>query len=108
MPNVSELMEGLTSFQVGQTQSNKALGKNEYMMVVKMTRNTYKQMFLSLNIQDWNKPIEQSYDPELGVKNPYSKISCFVVHLYSMDLGTPPLYSVANRVARDMDLTLLR
>ena len=47
------------------------------------------------------------YDRELGILNPYSKVTCFILYLYSMELGSPPLYAELNRVARDMDLTHL-
>ena len=42
-------------------------------------------------------------NPELNQKDPYSKVSCLVVYLYSMELGDPPLYAEANRVARELD-----
>lgn len=48
-----------------------------------------------------------SYSDELGLQNPYSKITCFVLNLYSMELGVPPLYAELNRVTRDMDLSQL-
>ena len=35
-------------------------------------------------------------DPELGLWNPYSRISCFVLYLYSMELGSPPLFAELN------------
>ena len=82
--------------------------KNLVMKVIKRTRKTYKDMFNATKISNWDKPFEKSKDPELGVRNPYSKISCFVVQLYSMELGTPPLYAEVNRVARDMDFSLLK
>ena len=44
-------------------------------------------------------------DFELGIYNPYSKITCFLVFLYSMEFGTPPLYAELNRVARLMILS---
>lgn len=47
------------------------------------------------------------YDDELGLCNPYSKITCFILYLYSCEFGTPPLYAELNRVARDMDLDYL-
>ena len=31
-----------------------------------------------------------------------------ILYLYSLELGSPPLYAEANRVARDMDLTYLK
>lgn len=43
-------------------------------------------------------------DAELGLENPYGIITCFVLYLYSMEFGSPPLYSELNRVSRDMDL----
>lgn len=44
------------------------------------------------------------YD-ELCIQNPYSKIACFTLMLYSMEFGSPPLYAEVNRVCRDMDMT---
>ena len=46
-------------------------------------------------------------DAVLGITNPYSRVTCLVLYLYSMELGSPPLYSEVNRVARDMDLAYL-
>ena len=46
-------------------------------------------------------------DSELGLWNPYSKVTCFILYLYSMEFGSPPLYAELNRVAREMDLTHL-
>lgn len=48
---------------------------------------------------------EDQNDVVLGIDYPYSKVTCLILYLYSMELGTPPLYYEANRVARDMDLT---
>ena len=47
-------------------------------------------------------------DPIVGLLNPYSKATCFILYLYSMELGHPQLYAEANRVARDMDLRYLK
>ena len=46
-------------------------------------------------------------DHEIGLCYPYSKVVCFVIYLYSMELGTPPLYAELNRVAREMDMSQL-
>ena len=35
-------------------------------------------------------------------------MTCLLVYLYSMELGSPPLYSEINRVERDMDLSYLQ
>lgn len=45
---------------------------------------------------------------ELDLSDPYSKVSCFILQLYSMEFGSPPLYAEANRVAREMDLSFLK
>ena len=47
-------------------------------------------------------------DEILGLFNPYSKATMLILYLYSLELGSPPLYAEANRVARDMDLTYLK
>ena len=47
-------------------------------------------------------------DAILGLHNPYSKVSCLILYLFSMELGSPQLYSEANRVARDIDLDYLQ
>jgi len=66
-------------------------------------------MFDSIHISDWNKPMTGSVDDtELGLWNPYSNASCFIMNLYSMEFGSPPLYSAVNSAARDMDVTKLK
>ena len=57
---------------------------------------------------DFNHDKNSKTDKILGLSNPYSKITCLVLYLYSMELGNPPLYAEANRVARDMDLSYLK
>ena len=46
-------------------------------------------------------------DPEIGLHNPYSKISCFVLYAYSLEFGSPPLYAEVNNAARDHRFSLL-
>lgn len=50
----------------------------------------------------------ENYCEELDITNPYGKISCLVLYLYSMELGVPPLYSEINRVSREMDMKFLQ
>lgn len=77
-------------------------------------RNTQLKTFteilqnLGISQDEMNRPITDSEnDPVLGLCNPYSKVTCLILYLYSMELYSPPLYSVANRVARDMDLAFI-
>ena len=46
-------------------------------------------------------------DDELGLANPYSNITCFILYLYSLEMGSPTLQQEVNRVTRHMDLTQL-
>ena len=47
-------------------------------------------------------------DPILGLCNPYSKVSCMMMQLYSMEIGKPQLYAEANRVSRYQDKRYLK
>ena len=48
-----------------------------------------------------NTPLKKDEDDQiLGLWNPYSKASCLLMQLYSMEIGSPQLYAEANRVAR--------
>ena len=65
---------------------------------------------LSLPKSQWDKPLEKgSYflHSDLSIINPYSPVSCWLLYLYSMELGSPPLYLELNRASREMDLTNL-
>lgn len=44
-------------------------------------------------------------DPDLDLANPYSKISCFILYVYSMEFGDPPFYAELNKAARNFDTT---
>ena len=35
----------------------------------------------------------------------YGKLTCFILYLYSMELGSPPLYAALNKACRDKDTT---
>ena len=55
-------------------------------------------------LDNWDRPFKDNKDIELGVRCPYSKVSKLVLFLYSLELGTPPLFREANRVTRDQDI----
>lgn len=48
----------------------------------------------------------QFYDNDLW--NPYSKVTCTLMYLYSLEIGSPPLYSEINRVCRNNDETSMQ
>lgn len=102
-------MEGIFSWHVHQTEElMKDKSDNMLMREINRISKVYEEIFKSVKISDWNKPFEFSDDPELGLRNPYSKISCFIVQLYSMELGHPPFYSEVNKAAREMDLSFIK
>ena len=53
-------------------------------------------------------------DPELGLRNPYSKATCMIIYMYSMELGgdkdtgTSPFYAEFNKAIRDNDFTNIK
>ena len=73
----------------------------------KKITNTYKKFFKQLQdkvkFSDLNKPLERSHDKEFGVENPYSKAVCFLMYLYSMEVGDPTLYAELNKAVRSSD-----
>ena len=79
--------------------------------IIRNNRRNFERIFeaIDLSQEDLNKPMNQSNnDALLGLSNPYSKATCLILYLYSMEIGTPQLYAEANRVARDMDRTKLK
>lgn len=54
------------------------------------------------------KDDKTNVDPDLDLTNPYGKISCLVLYLYSMEIGSPPLYSEINRISRDKEMVYLK
>ena len=55
----------------------------------------------------WDTPLKYYGSSDLSLRNPYSPVACWVLYLYSMELGSPPLYMELNRAAREMDKTKL-
>ena len=55
----------------------------------------------------WDIPLELNSDSDLSLNNPYSAVSCWVLYLYSMELGSPPLYLELNRASRNLDMHFL-
>ena len=77
--------------------------KNLRMRAIKNTRSTFIEIFHLMEFTDdeMNTPLSPFKDPILGLCNPYSKASCLLMQLYSMEIGSPQLYAEVNRVARD-------
>ena len=58
-------------------------------------------------------PLKEAQDDENGFHsdsnfcNPYGKITCLILYLMSMELGSPPLYATLNKASRAMDVKML-
>lgn len=108
LPTLRELLEGLFSwFIVQQEAKTKGWPRQRRIKMVRDARIIFIRLFDSLNIADWNLRLTNSGSSELSLGSPYSKVSCLLMQLYSMELGSPPLYAEVNRVAREMDRTRL-
>ena len=64
--------------------------------------------------EDFNKALvietdktRKSFQSDLNLCNPYSKASCLILYLYTMELADPPLYEVLNKGMRMKDYTHL-
>jgi len=84
------------------------MSKKHRDIIINGFRSTFSELTKSINIKNPNKPMTKDTDPELGLLNPYSLICCFILYLYSMEFGEPPLYAELNRCARNMDTTQLK
>ena len=69
----------------------------------------------SISVDLANLPMEENASVAIkdahmdqDLTNPYGKISCLVLYLYSMEFGQPPLYYEINRVCRTMDESKLQ
>jgi len=111
MPSLNEVMEGLTLWHSRQIESLLANveSKNVRIKIIKNSKRNFSTIFQALDFtpEEMNKPIGGHFDPILGLYNPYSKVTCLILYLYSMEVGTPQLFAEANRVSRDMDLDYL-
>ena len=65
-----------------------------------------------LELPNINKPFifvknteSGNYWKDYNLCNPYSKCSCLILYMYSMEFGQPPLYDVLNRAMRQKDKT---
>ena len=103
-PSINEVLEGLMLWYARQMEVvlKETKGKNERLRSVRNNIEIFIEIF---NLMDFteaqiNTPMKASNDPILGLENPYSKASCMLIQLYSMEIGSPQLYSEANRVAR--------
>ena len=83
------------------------LSNEKKQMSIKSHKNSFLEMKKKSTIinTQTEMTIDNPEDDELSLWNPYSRITCFILYLYSMEFGQPPLYAELNRVCREMDLS---
>ena len=111
MPTVNEIVQGLLEWIVMQSEERcKDYGVNQKRRAVKNTKGTMVSLLDTVSLEKalWDMPLKQGKNRDLDLTNPYSPVACWVLHLYSMELGTPALYMELNRVCREMDMTLIK
>lgn len=112
MPSLNEIVEGLINWMTRQVEGSMAgKSKNLRKALIRSNRRNFKTIFDGIKVspEDMDKPLTKGDGHSvLDTYNPYSKVTCIVLYLYSMEIGTPQLYAEVNRVARDMDLTYLK
>ena len=106
MPTVRQIVNGLVWWMVIQTELRMRHIKsiNQIRNSKQATQNGMEQFLnkISLPKSHWDKQLEWRYSKsDLSLRNPYSAVSCWVLYLYSMELGSPPLYIELNRANRD-------
>ena len=111
-PTVRQIIKGMVWWLVDQNEEKMKSVTNprEIKNTKKSTENTMNKFLGALRIpqSQWDTPLELSYSQsDLSLFNPYSSVSCWLLYLYSMELGWPPLYMELNRAAREMDKTKL-
>ena len=92
-PSMNEVLEGLLQWMTRQIETRMAgKSKNIRLKIIKNSRAAFSIIFETLDFseQEMNKPMKWSNsDPVLGLMNPNSKVSCLLLYLYSMEIGTP-------------------
>lgn len=118
LPSPEEMLIGLYEWLCEQLrESKKHLEKNDQKKAIntqfKNFREMIEQIKTAIQIKNANSPMvipkleSTKFDQDLDITNPYGKVTSLILYLYSMEIGTPPLYSEVNRVTRDMDLKYL-
>ena len=55
-------------------------------------------------IEDRNHP---NYLSDNNLYNPYSKATCVILYIQSMELGAPPVYKILNETIRNKSLSYM-
>lgn len=76
------------------------LSEQEQSAIMKSQRQTFSNLLKASDIKNVAEPLSYLYsDDELCLTNPYSRITCFLIYLYSLEFGSPTLYAELSRAA---------
>lgn len=108
-PSFEEIMTGLFRWYTDQLRTRtKDKSKAVQLRMMQIARKTFNDLMEKANIpaERTSEPLHAyDMDEDLDLANPYSKISCFILYLYSLEFGDPPLYTEVNRAARMNDMS---
>ena len=103
------MMDGIWNWYLEQTKAKLVhVSEQEQRAILSKAKANFDKLTKAINITNIDEEMKRDGDSELNLYNPYSKVTCFILYLYSMELGDPPLYAELNRVARDRDLSQLK
>ena len=83
---------------------------NQKMIMIKQAKKDIQEFLATVKITpaQWNEPLNWGGNDDLDLSNPYGAVACWVLSVYSMELGNPPFYAEFNKTCRDMDTTRLK
>merc|ERR1719329_153286 len=104
-------MKGIFKWYNNQLQEKIKDKPEQYKLrMIKNHKTTYNTLIESAGIPKnrWDTPFTAyDKDPDIDLANPYGKIVGFVLYLYSLEFGDPPLYADLNKAARAFDTSKL-
>lgn len=100
-------MEGLYQWQKAQLET--AMAAAPYPLqekVIGQHKWALEELARKSSIANTTTPFnDDENDGDLGLSNPYSRITCFVLYLHSLEYGQPSLAQDLSRVGRTKDET---
>lgn len=104
-PSFDEMMQGIHEWFYDQMVNRmKDKDKLARKMIFHKNKFEFNKLINRINLKKSAEPMTMDQDIEIGLYNPYSQVTCFILYLYTMEFGTPPLYHDLNRVTREMKI----
>ena len=109
LPTVNEMLDGLVFWISTQDSTSRhAVGDlchdHNQVDMQSASFKGYKQVMESikkaLKMSKASSKMNVGGKDENSLNDPYSKVTCLIFYLFSMQFGEPPLYSEVNRVSR--------